>query len=64
MKRKDVSSEAEDPSLGDGIAFFSQVDAYMAHLEQHWDLEQEVRHLRSSTMYADPLPPEKYLCRA
>ncbi|KAJ7720502.1 hypothetical protein B0H14DRAFT_3098545 [Mycena olivaceomarginata] len=41
MKRKDVSSEAEDPSLGDGIAFFSQVDAYMAHLEQHWDLEQE-----------------------
>ncbi|KAJ7302317.1 hypothetical protein DFH08DRAFT_978037 [Mycena albidolilacea] len=41
MKRKDVSSEAEDPSLGDGIAFFSQVEAYMAHLEKHWDLEQE-----------------------
>ncbi|KAJ7315117.1 hypothetical protein DFH08DRAFT_715859 [Mycena albidolilacea] len=41
MKHKDVSSEAEDPSLGDGIAFFSQVDAFMAHLEQHWDLEQE-----------------------
>jgi hypothetical protein len=47
MKRKDVSSEAEDPSLGDGIAFFSQVDAFMAHLEQHWDLEQEVRDLRA-----------------
>jgi hypothetical protein len=45
MKRKDVSSEADDPSLGDGIAFFSQVEAYMAHLEKHWDLEQEVRLL-------------------
>ncbi|KAJ7878541.1 hypothetical protein B0H14DRAFT_3083030 [Mycena olivaceomarginata] len=41
MKRKDVSSEADDPSLGDGVAFFSQVDEYMRHLESHWDLEQE-----------------------
>ncbi|KAJ7775868.1 hypothetical protein B0H14DRAFT_3095888 [Mycena olivaceomarginata] len=41
MKRKDVSSEADDPSLGDGIAFFSQVDGYMAHLDKHWDVEQE-----------------------
>ncbi|KAJ7301491.1 hypothetical protein DFH08DRAFT_827531 [Mycena albidolilacea] len=41
MKRKDVSSEADDPSLGDGIAFFSQVEEYMAHLDKHWDIEQE-----------------------
>jgi hypothetical protein len=47
MKRKDVSSEADDPSLGDGVAFFSQVDEYMRHLESHWDLEQEVRFLHS-----------------
>jgi hypothetical protein len=43
MKRKDVSTKADDPSLGDGIAFFSQVDAYMKHLKDHWDMEQEVR---------------------
>jgi hypothetical protein len=44
MKRKDVSSEADDPSLGDGIAFFSQVEEYMAHLDKHWDIEQEVHY--------------------
>jgi hypothetical protein len=42
MKRKHVSSEEEDPSLGDGIAFFCQVAAYMRHLGLHWDMEQEV----------------------
>ncbi|KAJ7854749.1 hypothetical protein B0H14DRAFT_3085502 [Mycena olivaceomarginata] len=31
MKRKDVSTEADDPSLGDGIAFFSHVEEYMKH---------------------------------
>ncbi|KAK6971654.1 CxC2 domain-containing protein [Favolaschia claudopus] len=41
MKRKDVSSEADDPSLGDGIAFFARVQEYMEHLDQHWGLEQE-----------------------
>ncbi|KAJ7363875.1 hypothetical protein DFH08DRAFT_798338 [Mycena albidolilacea] len=41
MKRKDVSSEADDPSLGDRIVFFSHVDEYMAHLDKHWDVEQE-----------------------
>ncbi|KAJ7817192.1 hypothetical protein B0H14DRAFT_3474825 [Mycena olivaceomarginata] len=41
MKRKNASSEADDPSLGDGIVFFSQVDEYMVHLDKHWDLEQE-----------------------
>ncbi|KAF8171199.1 hypothetical protein K438DRAFT_1613174, partial [Mycena galopus ATCC 62051] len=42
MKRKDISSETDNPSLGDGVAFFAQVDEYMAHVEQHWDIEQEV----------------------
>jgi hypothetical protein len=35
MKRKHVSSEAEDPSLGDGIAFFCEVAGYMRHLEEN-----------------------------
>ncbi|KAJ7609754.1 hypothetical protein DFH06DRAFT_1016897 [Mycena polygramma] len=41
MKRKHVSSEADDPSLGNGVAFFSDVNEYMAHVNKHWDLEQE-----------------------
>ncbi|KAJ7797391.1 hypothetical protein B0H14DRAFT_3093166 [Mycena olivaceomarginata] len=41
MKRRDVSSEEEDPSLGDGVAFFAHVEEYMQHLEKHWNLEQE-----------------------
>ncbi|KAJ7839042.1 hypothetical protein B0H14DRAFT_3458992 [Mycena olivaceomarginata] len=41
MKRRDVSSEEEDPSLGDGVAFFARVEEYMQHLEKHWNLEQE-----------------------
>ncbi|KAK7044331.1 CxC2 domain-containing protein [Favolaschia claudopus] len=41
MRRNDVSSEAKDPSLGDGIAFFGRVEEYMRHLEAHWELEQE-----------------------
>jgi hypothetical protein len=42
MKRKHVSSEADDPSLGDGIAFFCKVAQYMQHLDEHWHEEQEV----------------------
>ncbi|KAK6981487.1 CxC2 domain-containing protein [Favolaschia claudopus] len=41
MKRKDVSSEVDDPSLGDGIAFFGKVGEYMEHLDKNWGLEQE-----------------------
>ncbi|KAJ7748905.1 hypothetical protein B0H16DRAFT_1847881 [Mycena metata] len=41
MKRKHVSSEEDDPSLGDGIAFYSCVAGYMKHLDEHWDDEQE-----------------------
>lgn len=45
MKRRDVSSEEEDPSLGDGIAFFSKLEPYMKHIDDHWELEQEVSKL-------------------
>ncbi|KAJ7877924.1 hypothetical protein B0H14DRAFT_3083043 [Mycena olivaceomarginata] len=41
MKRRDVSSEEEDPSLGDGVVFFACMEEYMQHLEKHWNLEQE-----------------------
>ncbi|KAJ7178238.1 hypothetical protein C8R46DRAFT_1346442 [Mycena filopes] len=40
MQRKDVSSEASDPSLGNGLAFYGEVNAYMAHLEKNWDQPQ------------------------
>ncbi|KAJ6548887.1 hypothetical protein B0H19DRAFT_1032024 [Mycena capillaripes] len=40
MQRKDVSSEKSDPDLGNGLAFFGEVNAYMAHLEAHWHLPQ------------------------
>ncbi|KAJ6468859.1 hypothetical protein C8R45DRAFT_1105497 [Mycena sanguinolenta] len=41
MKRKQVSSEEADPGLNDGAAFFSEVKAYMEHVREHWDFEQE-----------------------
>ncbi|KAJ7251255.1 hypothetical protein C8J57DRAFT_1078120 [Mycena rebaudengoi] len=41
MKRKNVSSEEDDPGLGDGWAFYCKVDEYMEHLGLHWNLEQE-----------------------
>ncbi|KAF7349654.1 CxC2 domain-containing protein [Mycena sanguinolenta] len=41
LKRKDVSSEARDPGLSRGWAFFGEVTAYMAHLEKNWDQVQE-----------------------
>jgi hypothetical protein len=42
MQRKDVSSEASDPDLGNGLAFFRVINSYMAHLEKHWDQPQPV----------------------
>jgi hypothetical protein len=56
MKRKHVSSEAEDPSLGDGIAFFCEVAGYMRHLEENWDIEQEVSSVVGRGASTDPLP--------
>ncbi|KAJ7789959.1 hypothetical protein B0H14DRAFT_3094779 [Mycena olivaceomarginata] len=36
LKRKDVSSEEEDPGLSKGWAFFGEVGAYMKHLRANW----------------------------
>ncbi|KAJ7044257.1 hypothetical protein C8F04DRAFT_1250200 [Mycena alexandri] len=41
LKRKDVSSEENDPGLGDGWSFFVPVKPYMKHLDAHWDQKQE-----------------------
>ncbi|KAJ7906944.1 hypothetical protein B0H13DRAFT_2233541 [Mycena leptocephala] len=41
MKRKQVSSEEADPGLNNGAAFFSEVKAYMKHVGEHWEEEQE-----------------------
>jgi hypothetical protein len=42
LKRKDVSSEEKDSGLGNGWAFFCEVQAYMAHVKKHWDFKQDV----------------------
>ncbi|KAJ7797779.1 hypothetical protein B0H14DRAFT_3493267 [Mycena olivaceomarginata] len=44
LKRKDISSEAKDPGLGDGWAFFCEVVAYMEHVQKHWDYKQDRSH--------------------
>ncbi|KAJ6483367.1 hypothetical protein C8R45DRAFT_1099633 [Mycena sanguinolenta] len=40
LKRKDVSSEAKDPGLSKGWAFFGKVTEYMVHLAANWDQHQ------------------------
>ncbi|KAF7306198.1 CxC2 domain-containing protein [Mycena indigotica] len=40
LKRKDVSSEAKDPGLGHGWAFYCQVEEYMSHVKKHWNDRQ------------------------
>ncbi|KAG6807687.1 hypothetical protein H0H92_006699, partial [Tricholoma furcatifolium] len=35
LKRKDVSSEALDPALGDGLAYFVKQEPYTIHLAKH-----------------------------
>ncbi|KAJ7753029.1 hypothetical protein B0H14DRAFT_3096752 [Mycena olivaceomarginata] len=40
LKRKDVSSEEEDPGLSKGWAFFGEVGAYMKHLRANWQQPQ------------------------
>ncbi|KAJ7500537.1 hypothetical protein B0H11DRAFT_2225527 [Mycena galericulata] len=41
LKRKDVSTEAKDPGLGDGYSFYCGVMRYMEHVAKHWDTPQE-----------------------
>ncbi|KAJ6487385.1 hypothetical protein C8R47DRAFT_1177491 [Mycena vitilis] len=41
LRRKDVSTEEDDPGFGDGFAFFGAVREYMTHLDKNWDQKQE-----------------------
>ncbi|KAF7358324.1 CxC2 domain-containing protein [Mycena venus] len=44
LKRKDVSSEEKDPGLGNGLAFYGKVEAYMHHVKKHWHQKQDRSH--------------------
>ncbi|KAJ7262384.1 hypothetical protein C8J57DRAFT_1183875 [Mycena rebaudengoi] len=44
LKRKDVSSEAKDPGLGPGWAFFCELKEYMEHVTENWNQPQERSH--------------------
>ncbi|KAG6905665.1 hypothetical protein DXG01_001356, partial [Tephrocybe rancida] len=37
LKRKDVSSDAADPDLGDSFVYFVKEKPYKEHLERHKD---------------------------
>ncbi|KAJ7821404.1 hypothetical protein B0H13DRAFT_1660306, partial [Mycena leptocephala] len=41
MRRKKVSSEAKDPSLGEGWSFFVHTALYYQYLADNWDHKQE-----------------------
>ncbi|KAG6847868.1 hypothetical protein H0H93_005345 [Arthromyces matolae] len=40
LKRKNISSEDRDPSLGPGWAFFVEENNYKAFIKEHWGLKQ------------------------
>ncbi|KAJ7775778.1 hypothetical protein B0H14DRAFT_2401678, partial [Mycena olivaceomarginata] len=44
LKRKDVSTEERDPGLGNGLAFFNDINAYMDHVKRNWDQKQDRSH--------------------
>ncbi|KAJ6479858.1 hypothetical protein C8R45DRAFT_906215 [Mycena sanguinolenta] len=44
LKRKDISSEEKDPGLGNGWAFYCEVEKYMGHVKKHWNEKQERSH--------------------
>ncbi|CAK5267151.1 unnamed protein product [Mycena citricolor] len=41
LRRKDVSSEAKDPGLSKGYAFYCEVVQYMEHVKTHWRQTQD-----------------------
>ncbi|KAJ7127318.1 hypothetical protein C8R43DRAFT_957997 [Mycena crocata] len=41
MRRKKVSSEENDPSLGDGWSFYGSIAPYYSYLAKHWGEKQE-----------------------
>jgi hypothetical protein len=43
MRRKKVSSEEKDPSLGEGWLFFVHTALYYQYLADNWGHKQEVR---------------------
>ncbi|KAJ7772385.1 hypothetical protein B0H16DRAFT_1305461, partial [Mycena metata] len=44
LKRKDVSTEAKDPGLCKGWAFYCKVESYMKHVKKHWNDKQDRSH--------------------
>ncbi|KAJ7096966.1 hypothetical protein C8R44DRAFT_586248, partial [Mycena epipterygia] len=44
LKRKDVSTEEKDPGLGNGWAFFCDVQKYMEHVKKWWKEKQDRSH--------------------
>jgi hypothetical protein len=46
MRRKKVSSEEKDPSLGDGWSFYGKIAPYYSYLAENWSQKQEVGGLR------------------
>ncbi|KAJ6510913.1 hypothetical protein C8R45DRAFT_965557 [Mycena sanguinolenta] len=44
LKRKDVSSEEKDPGLGNGWAFYCEVETYMRHVKKNWKNKQDRSH--------------------
>jgi hypothetical protein len=42
LKRKKVSSEERDPSLGGGWSFFVEEKGYKEHLGKYWNQKQPV----------------------
>ncbi|KAJ6506403.1 hypothetical protein C8R47DRAFT_1241797 [Mycena vitilis] len=41
LKRRDVSTEEDDPGLSTGWAFFGAVKPYMEHLDKWWHVKQD-----------------------
>ncbi|KAJ7497825.1 hypothetical protein B0H11DRAFT_2276322 [Mycena galericulata] len=41
MRRKKVSSEEKDPSLGDGWSFYGKISPYYEYLAKYWHVKQE-----------------------
>jgi hypothetical protein len=62
LKRKDVSSEAKDPGLNKGWAFYCEVKKYMTHVAANWDQKQEVCPTRFRRVHVLTIWVAKSLC--
>ena len=52
LKRKDISSEEKDPGLGNGWAFYCEVEKYMGHVKKNWNQKQEVCLLSVDSIFS------------